>query len=117
MTRQASHPAPGLADAGGQVAQLHRILFLVAELGGGSATPEGPALDQAARISAAYQNALPIDQRRFDAAAGETVRWATAGAEALLKVEESGLPCRAASRSLAGALAGALHTLSGIVNA
>ena len=36
-------------------------------------------LDEAARISAAYAKALPIDQKRFDSLAAEIARWAAAG--------------------------------------
>ncbi|MDB5693226.1 MAG: hypothetical protein JWO81_2289 [Alphaproteobacteria bacterium] len=115
---QESYVAPGLADAGGQVAQLRQVLALVEELaGGGAASPGGAALDQAARISDSYARALPIDQRRFDLHAADTARWAAAGVGALLELEEKGRPCRAAARTLAEKLSRALAELERIVRA
>jgi ketosteroid isomerase-like protein len=107
--------SPGLADAGGQIARLRHILALVEELAGGSGGA-ADALDQAARVSAAYARALPIDQARFDARASETVSWAGAGAQALLSLDERGLPGRAAARELAAALDRALDRLAGTVS-
>jgi hypothetical protein len=107
--------APGLANAGGQIAGLRHILALVEELAGALGEP-GDALDQAAQVSAAYARALPIDQARFDARAAETASWAGAGAEALLALDERGLPCRAAARVLAAALDRALDALARAVN-
>jgi hypothetical protein len=113
MHQQAPSHFPGLADAGGQVTQLRQVLALIEELaGGGSAPPASAALDQAARISAAYERALPIDQRRFDLFAADTARWAAAGVEALLKLEERRQPCRAAASVLAAKLASALAALA-----
>lgn len=94
--------APGLADAGAQLAQLRQVLALVEEMAGrASVSPRDDALDEAARVSAAYARALPIDQKRFDSLAAETARWARAGVEALLKLDEAGMPVRAASEQLA----------------
>jgi hypothetical protein len=115
---QESYIAPGLADAGGQVAQLRQVLALVEELAGtDAAAPGGAALDQAARISEAYARALPIDQRRYDFHAADTARWAAAGVEALLQLEERRRPCRAAARILAEKLSRALAELERIVRA
>jgi benzoyl-CoA reductase/2-hydroxyglutaryl-CoA dehydratase subunit BcrC/BadD/HgdB len=94
--------APGLADAGAQLAQLRQVLALVEEMAGRlTLSPRDDALDEAARVSAAYARALPIDQKRFDALAGETARWARAGVEALLKLDDAGMPVRAAAERLA----------------
>jgi hypothetical protein len=113
MSHELPFYAPGLADAGGEIAQLRRVLALVEELAGrGVRSPEDGALDEAAEISARYAGALPIDQKRFDAMAGETARWAAAGVEALLKLEESALPVRAASERLAEELEKALAQLA-----
>ena len=71
----------------------------------------------AARIGGAYEQALPIDQRRFDQHAADTARWAAAGLQALLQLEEQGRPCRAAARALAERLSRALGELEGIVRA
>jgi hypothetical protein len=105
--------APGLADAGAQLAQLRQVLALIGELAGRSAVPPpDDALDEAARISAAYARALPIDQKRFDGLAAETARWAQAGVEALLKLDEAGMPVRAAAERLAEELEKGLAALA-----
>jgi len=104
---------PGLADAGAQVAQLRQVLTLVEEMAG--RTPGAPgdeALDSAARLSAAYARALPIDQKRFDGLAAETARWAKAGVEALLRLDDAGLPVRAAAERLAEELEKGLAALA-----
>jgi hypothetical protein len=94
--------APGMADAGAQIARLRQVLALVEEMSGrASLTPPDEQLDEAARVSAAYARALPIDQKRFDTLAAETARWAGAGAGALLKLDEAGMPVRAAAERLA----------------
>ena len=113
---QAPFHAPGLADAGGQVAQLRQVLLLVQEISGVAAQAEA-GLDQAARISDSYRIRLPIDQRRFDLYAADTARWAAAGLEALLELEEQGRPCQAAARALAERLSRALGELERIVRA
>jgi hypothetical protein len=105
--------APGLADAGAQIAQLRQVLALVEELAGRtSLSPRDADLDEAARVSAAYAKALPIDQKRFDNLAAETARWAAAGVGALLKLDEAGLPVRAASERLAEELEKGLTSLA-----
>ena len=105
--------APGLADAGAQLAQLRQVLALVEELAGRvSTSPGDEALDEAARISAAYARALPIDQKRFDGLAAETARWARAGVEALLKLDEAGMPVRAAAEQVAQELEKGLAALA-----
>ncbi len=105
--------APGLADAGAQLAQLRQVLILVEELAGRTArAPQDEALDAAARVSAAYARALPIDQKRFDSLAAETARWARAGVEALLKLDEAGMPVRAAAERLADELEKGLAALA-----
>ena len=115
---QAAYLAPGLADAGGQVAQLRQVLGLVEELAGRpAARSSGAGLDQAARISDFYARALPIDQRRCDLHSADTARWAAAGLEALLQLEEQGRPCAAAARVLAERLSRALTDLERTVQA
>ena len=105
--------APGLADAGAQLAQLRQVLALVEEMGGrASFSPNDCDLDEAARVSAAYARALPIDQKRFDSLAAETARWAQAGVEALLKLDEAGMPVRAAAERLAEELEKGLKALA-----
>jgi hypothetical protein len=105
--------APGLADAGAQLAQLRQVLALVEEMAGRSPlSPRDSDLDEAARISAAYARALPIDQKRFDSLAAETARWAAAGVGAILKLDEAGLPVRAAAERLAEELEKGLAELA-----
>jgi hypothetical protein len=119
MKHEQSFHAPGLADAGGEIEQLRQVLSLVEELAGrgGSMPVPDSGLDRAARISDAYGQALPIDQRRFDLHAADTARWAAAGLEALLRLEERGRPCRAAASTLAQRLSRALAELQEIVRA
>jgi hypothetical protein len=76
-------PAPGSADPGHQTARLREVLRLVAALADLPVQAPEAALDEAARISAAYDRAPPIAQRRFDTLAAEAATWAAAGVEAL----------------------------------
>jgi regulator of protease activity HflC (stomatin/prohibitin superfamily) len=119
VTHQASPVyAPGLADAGAQVAQLHQVLALVGEMAGRTpAGPEAEALEAAARVSDAYEAALPLDQRRFDRLARETMAGATAGVEALLALQQRGRPFGPAACVLADALEQALSRLAETVYA
>ncbi|HEX2763551.1 MAG TPA: hypothetical protein VHM92_06855 [Allosphingosinicella sp.] len=114
MTQQQPPPyVPGCADAGAQVARLREVLALIDELAGRARRgPQDDMLDDAARLSSAYDHALPIDQKRFDAFASETGRWATAGVQTLLKLDEGGFPVRAAATRLAEELEKALRRLS-----
>lgn len=112
MTHQAppAAPLPG-ADPGRQVAQLREALLLVRSLAGAgtSAGAKDRMLDEAARISGAYDAALPIVQRRFDALAGETAAWVAAGVEALLATPI--VPAPVAAERLAVSLEQALAEL------
>jgi hypothetical protein len=115
MTHQApSSPAPPGADPARQVAQLREALRLVERIAGRpeSATREA-RLDEAARISDAYDRALPIARRRFEALAEESSIWAVAGVEALLVAGERA-PRGAAAR-LADALDRALAELAALL--
>src|SRR3954463_8858511 len=108
--------APGLADAGGQVAQLREVLALIEEIAGARAQARGDAaLEEAARVSAAYAAAPPVAQRRFDERAAATARWAAAGVETLLKLQDAGRPCAPAAGALAKALRAAIGELARIV--
>ena len=110
--------APGLADAGGQVAQLGEVLALVEEIAGLPASArDDAALERAARVSAVYAAAFPVAQRRFDAKAAQTARWAASGVETLLRLQDAGRPSEPAAVALAGALRKALADLSRIVSA
>lgn len=119
MTHQSTHTyMPGLADAGGQVAQLRQVLVLVEEIAGRQAAPgRDGELDEAARVSAAYAHAAPVVQRRFDRIAGETARWAATAVETLLGLCDRGRPAGAAAAVVAVELRKALRTLSGGVRA
>jgi len=111
MTHQAP-PTPASAgpDPGRQIAQLREALRLVERLAGEERAHER-ALDEAALISSAYDAALPVVQRRFEALAGETALWAAAGVEALLAAG-NGTPSRAAAIRLARQLDTALGDLA-----
>src|SRR3954451_374781 len=105
--------APGLADAGGQVAQLREVLALIEEIAGARAQARGDAaLEEAARVSAAYAAAPPAAQRRFDERAAAAARWAVAGVETLLALQEKGRPSKPPAAALAEALHRALSELS-----
>ena len=113
MTHQSpTHYPRTPIDAGRQVAQLRHVLRLVEELAGrpGRAGGQDAALDESARVSSAYDTALPIVRRRFDALAAETAAWSAAAVEALLAAGE-GRTAPAASR-LAHELAKALNQLA-----
>ncbi|WP_114954732.1 hypothetical protein [Sphingosinicella terrae] len=116
MSHQAPlSPAASGADPGRQIAQLREALRLVERIAGRPpAPPEDSLLDEAARIGDAYDRALPIVQRRFDALAGETAAWAAAGVEALLAAAETAEP-RAAAARLAAQLERALSELMSLL--
>lgn len=115
-----NHQAPPLPpnagpDPGRQIAQLREALRLIERIAGRPAEPKADdTLDEAARISAAYESALPVIQRRFEALAAETAIWAAAGVEALLSAGESAPP-RAAAARLAGRLDSALSDLAALL--
>lgn len=110
MTHQAPPVSPAAgADPGRQLAQLREALLLVERIAGRTSAAEA-GLDAAATLSAAYDRALPVAQRRFDALAAETAIWAAAGVEALL-VAGNAAPPRAAAARLADSLGKALGQL------
>ena len=110
-------PPTGLADAGTEVARLRHVQTLVREIAGLPTGHFRGAMDESARVSAAYASALPIVQRRFEEEAASIARWSRAGLEALLDLDESGRPVRAAARRLADELQTALSRLASIVGA
>jgi hypothetical protein len=97
------------------MAQLRHVLSLVEEVAGQPPSTLD-ALEEAARISSAYEAAPPIVQRRFDALAAETTEWASVGAETLIGARNAAGPPRAAARCLAGELSLALRKLGKIVD-
>lgn len=112
MTHQAPpSPASSGVDPGRQLAQLREVLRLVERLAGRAPVAPDDALESAARLSAAYDRALPIAQRRFDARAAEASAWAAAGVEALAAGDA---PAAAAAR-LADAIEGALAELDALL--
>jgi hypothetical protein len=116
MTHQAPPFAPSTGpDPGHQIAQLREALRLVERIAGRAGAPRHDAgLDEAARISAAYDAALPVVQRRFEALAAETTMWAAAGVEALLAAGEAAPP-RAAAARLADRLGAALSEIASVL--
>lgn len=116
MTHQAPpSAAPAGAEPGRQVAQLREALRLVERIAGRASSGGDRALDEAARISSAYDRALPIAQRRFDAHAAETAAWAAAGVEALLVAGEAAAPHAAAGR-LADSIEAALTQMARLLD-
>ena len=105
-------PVPG-TDPGRQVAQLHEALRLVERLAG-RAGDRDRRLEAAAQVSVAYDRALPIVQRRFDALAEETSVWTAAGVEALLAAGRQA-PAQAAAARLAVQLEDALGELTDLI--
>lgn len=115
MTHQAP-PTPAAAgpDPGRQIAQLREALLLVERIAGEERRSSDHGLDEAARISSAYDLALPVVQRRFEALVGETSVWAAAGVEALLSAG-NGAPPRAAAARLARQLDAALGEMAALL--
>jgi hypothetical protein len=109
---------PATADAGREVAHLRHVLGLVDQIAGRGrgAADADQALNEGADITVAYDNAMPILQRRFDALAGETAAWAAAGIEALLGSEDTE-PSRAAAEQLALELDRSLRELTRMLRA
>ena len=118
MTHQSAPPVPtGAADPGRAVAELRHVLGLVEEIAGRPARgTEAQALDEAARIEAAYARGWPITQRRFERLAAETAAWAAAGVEVLILLEESKRPAKAAAARLADELVEALDRLGAVLS-
>lgn len=115
MTHQAPPAAnPAGADPGRQVVQLREALRLVERIAGRAPAQGEALLDEAAKLSAAYESALPIARRRFDARAEEAAIWVAAGVEALLAATE-GEPPRAAAGRLADTIEAELTALAGIL--
>jgi hypothetical protein len=116
MTHQSplSPASPSGTDPGRQVTQLREALRLVERISGAPAhrAPD-ERLDEAALVSDAYDRAMPIVQRRFDALAEETAAWAAAGVEALLAGGD--VAPRAAAARLAKQLGRALNDLSDLL--
>lgn len=112
MTRQYSRPyAPNPIDAGQTVAQLRHVLELVERIAARPAAGDSldSLLDENARITAAYENAPAIVQRRFDSLTADTAGWAATGVQALLTGGDAGVaPPRAAAGALADQLSRAL---------
>jgi hypothetical protein len=114
MTHQAPpSPAADGPDPGRQIAQLHEALRLVERIAGAPRAHDD-ALEDAARISDAYDLALPVVQRRFEALANEIALWAAAGVEALLASGHAP-PSRAAASRLALQLEMALDELAALL--
>jgi hypothetical protein len=119
MTHQSPSTSCLSADeAGRQLAQLRQVLELVEQIAGrgGWQQRRDAALDDGARISAAYGDALSIVQRRFNALAAETAAWAASGVEALIGSSPD-RPAKAAAARLAEELEDALAVLSRLVRA
>ena len=114
MTHQAPPSSASAGpDPGRQIAQLREALQLVERIAGEEGCRER-AFAEAAQISGAYDLALPVVQRRFEALANETALWAAAGVEALLAAGD-GAPSRAAAARLARQVDSALADLGALL--
>ena len=113
MTHQAPpfSAAPG-PDPDQRIAQLRELLRLVERIAGQSGSTDS-GLDAAARVSAGWDRAAPIVQRRFDALLAESAAWAAAGVEALLAAGEK--PPRAAAARLGAEIRRTLAKLETLV--
>lgn len=107
---------PATANAGREVAQLRHVLGLVEQIAGRerSGPDASAALDEGAHITAAYEQAMPILQRRFDTLAAETSAWAAVAVEALLAAENPRQPPKAPAGRLALELEEALREMTGM---
>jgi hypothetical protein len=105
-------------DAGERIASLRGILALVERMGAGDTdpTPSDEALDEAARLSAAYADAPAVSRRRFDALAEDTTAYAAAGIAALMRARGSD-GARSAARLLAGEMRRSIAALAAILRA
>jgi hypothetical protein len=112
VTRQVSH-IEAVRGSTADVAELRQVLCLVSEMAGRPLPSD--ALDEDARMAAAYAEALPIVQVCFDRLGAETTAQATAGIKALIAIRDSGRPTRAAAARLADSLAGSLGRLAAIL--
>lgn len=119
MTHQSQVHFPNMpAATGRQIAQLRHVLRLVEQIAGRAPTADDDdeSLDESARFSSAYNDALPIVQRRFDAIAGDASAWAAAGVEALLVAGGDGRRPTAAARRLANELVNVLRELRSVLS-
>lgn len=114
MTHQPGFP-PALDAAGRNFVQLREALALAQQVAGRAPAPREEALDEAARLSVAYDRALPLTRQCFDALADETAAWVAAAVEALLAAEGGPAP-RAAAARLAAQLEKAIRELSALLS-
>lgn len=114
MTQQVS-TLEAIQGSAADVAELRQVLALVSEMAGRPLPSH--ALDEDARIVAAYADSLPIVQRCFDRLAAETTARATAGIKALIALRDSKRPTRAAAARLADSLDGSLSRLGAMLRA
>ena len=104
-------------EAGQQIAHLRHMLGMVEAIAASAPASSGySSLDEAARISVAYDRGLPISRKRFDALAEETLVWAEVGLNALRHAERQSCQPRAAAAQLARELDAALRALSRIID-
>jgi len=92
------------SDAGRHLARLRHVLGLVEQIAGRESASDEEALDENARVSAAYEMAPPVVQRRFDTLIAETSCWASSGVDALAAAKDPRSQPRTAAAMLAGEL-------------
>jgi hypothetical protein len=120
MTREpnAQFDAPPI-EAGRQVAHLRHVLGLVAKIAGAEPTGDTgyEALDEAARISAAYEASIPVARRPVAPRLEVKAARAAVTVAALAAAQQHSGPPRAAAAQLAGELEAALRELARTVQA
>lgn len=97
---------PSGPDGLDRLADLSALVSRIA----GREDEEAPDADG---LAAAYEGALPVAQRRFDALVAEATAWSAAGAEALLAASET--DGRIAAERLGDALDDAFRELRALV--
>lgn len=92
------------AEAGPHLARLRHVLGLAQQIAGRESKGADEALDENARVSAAYEMAPPVAQRRFDTLVAETSCWASSGVDALAAAKDPRSQPRVAAAMLADEL-------------
>lgn len=103
------------SDAPRQFASLIHMKSIAEDFAGRAGREPAMTLDHGAKISAAYDAALPVAQKRFDALAAEATGWAAAAAQALLG-DGNVYPSPAAAALLADELARAQREMERLLN-
>jgi len=108
---------PGTGDAGRHHARLRHVLGLIEQIAGRPKASTDAALDESARISAAYEIAPPVAQRRYDTMVAEVSGWAASGVDALAGIKDPRRQPRIAAERLAEELGRSLAEMTRLLRA